>query len=285
VTVAPSPHGRELHTGDEVRYGPCQQRWHHVEPVAAERADDLGPGVFDLAFQRQEALIGGGLGVGVGLQFLVAMEALRGLGELAELLVDHGLVVDGGRIGGALLFRVLELLERGVEVIFRVQKAAAGEEVGVLLLHLTLLLQLALKLQIELQGGDQRPLRAGGEELVVAVDLRLRLGEATRLRQQHRHVVEHLRLVGLKRVGFRELLIRVRVVLHLRELFPKVDRLGEVFADRHRRGLRRWHRHLLTERGDSDEKGGEDLHCRNVSMTVVSHNCCSSVGCVRASSA
>ncbi len=214
-----------------------------AEAEAAERADDLRLHVVDLALQDEQALIDPRLFVGIVDEVLVVPEAILGLGEVAELFVDHALVEDCRGIVGPLLLRVLKELQRGREVVLRVEEAAAREELSILRVRLPLLLQLALELELELQLRHERLLSTGRKELVVPIDLRLRLGIPPRTRQEHGHVVEHARLIGPQRVGLGELLIGRCVIAHLEELPAEIDRLRE-FVRRRRLGCsrrcRRW---------------------------------------------
>ena len=105
-----------------------------------EGADDFGAHVRQLALQREQPLIGHRLLIGVPFQLFIAVIAIDGLGVRAELLVDHGLVVDRGRIVRTLLLGVLELLQRRVEIVLGVEEASAGEQLVVVLIGLPFLL-------------------------------------------------------------------------------------------------------------------------------------------------
>ncbi len=76
-------HGRLFQIGELVRYGPCQQRGHHVgadrKAKPAEGADDLRLHVVDLGFQHQHALVESGFGLRVGLHLAVVVIPLGGL--------------------------------------------------------------------------------------------------------------------------------------------------------------------------------------------------------------
>src|SRR5438552_10271172 len=98
------------------------------ELESAEEADDLRLHVVDLRLDHEQALIDGGLRVGVGLDVVVAMEALGGLGEIADLLEDDGLIEDRRRIVRPLLLRFLIELQRADEVVLRVEELAAVEQ-------------------------------------------------------------------------------------------------------------------------------------------------------------
>src|SRR4051794_19193638 len=101
------------------------------------------------------------------------------------MFVDDGLVEDGGRISRTLLLGILVQLQRRGEIAFAVEKPAASEEARVLLVRLPLLLQLALEFEVELELRDERLLGAIRKQLVVPIDLRLRLGKPPRAREQH----------------------------------------------------------------------------------------------------
>src|ERR1043166_6183962 len=118
------------------------------EFVAAERADDLRAHLVDLALQRVHALFDLRFLFELRLELGVTPEALDRLHVVALLLEHDRLVVRTGGIGWPQLLRLREELHRVRELAFAVEKLRAIKEVRVLLIGLTLLLQLALKLEL-----------------------------------------------------------------------------------------------------------------------------------------
>ncbi len=169
--------------------------------VAAVRADDLRAHFFELALQPVDALVDRRFLVDLRRELRVAAIALDCFDQVALLLEHHGLVVRNRRIVRAQLFGLGEEPHRVRELAFAVEELRAVEEIRVFLIGLTFLLQLALKLEIELQFRDVRLLRAVRMHLQVAIDLHLRVGIPPRAREHDGHVVQHRRLIRLRRIG------------------------------------------------------------------------------------
>ena len=247
------------------------------KPQSAKRTDDLRPHVFDFALEHEDVLVRGAFQIAVAFQLLVAMKELRRFRELAALFVNHRLVVNRNRIGRALLLRLLEQLQRAVEITLRVLKATLREKPLILLRDLAVLLELALKCERELQSRDERFLDAIRIHLQIPIELRLRLGITPRARERQREVVKQRRVVRLHRRGFREVVVRERVLLQIEVVLSEDDGGRELVRSRRDCGGRR-RRFLRGERHRNEEQNEQrvshrQLPCRNPSMTVVSHIC------------
>ena len=144
------------------------------EAQSAERADDLRLHVLDLGVERKDALIDARFLLRLGLELRVTAKALGRLGEVLELFVDHRLIEHGGWIVRLLLLRFLKCLQRALEIVLPVEELTAVEQLDVILIGLTFLLQLALKLELEKQLLHVRLLGAARKKLNVAIAFDLR---------------------------------------------------------------------------------------------------------------